>query len=52
MKSLIQAVVWALVPTSYAVPLTTQVEKRQVESQLNDSKPTSVDAFVFPFFPS
>ncbi|KAK0343751.1 hypothetical protein LTR91_018146 [Friedmanniomyces endolithicus] len=36
MKSLIQPAVWALVGSCYASPLARQIEKRQVESQMND----------------
>jgi len=43
MKSLIQPAMWALVGSCYASPLAKQIEKRQVESQMNDGKPFGVE---------
>ena len=42
MKSLIQPAVWALVGSCYASPLARQIEKRQVESQMNDGEQLGV----------
>ncbi len=42
MKSLIQPALWALVGSCYASPLARQIEKRQVESQMNDGEQLGV----------
>ncbi|KAK5690716.1 hypothetical protein LTR17_025864 [Elasticomyces elasticus] len=46
MPSLIPAVLCALVGSSYAVPLTTGIAKRQVESQMNDTSTTLLHRIV------